>query len=695
MLLNAGDVISSRYEIEEKLGSGGMAIVYRAKDRKLDRLVTFKVMREEFVSDDEFISRFRTEAQAAACLINQNIVNVYDIGQEGSIHYIVMEYIDGVTLKDLIRKRAPFDNEESLGVAIQIANALDLAHKNNIIHRDIKPQNILVTNVGTVKVTDFGIARAATSHTVAVDSNAIGSVHYFSPEQARGGYTDFKSDIYSLGIVLFEMVTGKLPFDGETPINVALKHINEPLPDVKSINDKVSDSVASIIVKATEKLSSKRYASIRDMSNDLKRALTNTTGDFVNKNRNIEEFPTLKFSELEINEIKKEINKEMSKETKFRGDDGGAKSSGRKLSQEERVEKAKERNVVIAAILTSIALIAVIVVIGSNVFRDFTSKSNTPREIEVPDLIGKSLEEVDTIAKQMKILVLMKELYDDEVPEGHIISQQPAASTIINEGGEISVIASLGTDKTRVPDLEKMHIDEVFEILAETKFVPKEEHVYSDDYTLNIVITQEPGAGEMVNSNSEIILYVSKGPELREIIVPDIVGLTEREAIERLSSLGLTIGHAGKVESALYEEGRIISQNRAAGSTVVQGTIITFVVSLGEPQPTPVPTPAVDARARTLDVDITNIPQDLDSFYLRIIEISQGRTVEFYNERHTRADFPRQFNVTGENEVIYRVDLIDINNSNNRWSQGETIINFAENENQEQVVDSAQEESEE
>lgn len=274
MLLNPGSVLGDRYEIIEKIGSGGMAVVYRGKDKKLDRYVTIKVLREEFIGDEEFIERFRSEACSAARLSHPNIVRVYDVGEDGDINYIVMEYIHGDTLKTAIRKKAPFDSRSTINVAIQIASALSQAHKAHIVHRDIKPQNILVGTDGVVKVTDFGIARAARATTMTTTANAAGSVHYFSPEQARGGYVDEKSDIYSLGITMFEMITGVLPFQGNNSVSIALKHINEELPDIRQYNPNCTPSLEGIIKKATMKKADERYANIDLLLADLMRART-------------------------------------------------------------------------------------------------------------------------------------------------------------------------------------------------------------------------------------------------------------------------------------------------------------------------------------------------------------------------------------------------------------------------------------
>jgi len=361
MILETGDLIGERYEVMEKIGTGGMAIVYKAMDKKLSRCITLKVMRAEYAQDEEFLKRFNVEARAAASISHQNLVNVYDVGSDGLINYIVMEYIDGVTLKELIKKKAPFSNDEALGVAIQVSTALEHAHKNNIIHRDIKPQNILVTTEGIVKVTDFGIARAVSEATLTAPGNTMGSVHYFSPEQARGIYVDFKSDVYSLGIVMFEMATGILPFDGETPVAIALKHINDPLPDIREYNPDVSESLVKIIMLATQKLTAKRYQSVEELNNHLKRALTNNTGDFIRgADEDAEDVQTtVPLSEEQVADIRRGARKI------FFDDDRTVKNEDIEESEEddefEREHEAKtERRVVFAAIITSLAIIAAI-----------------------------------------------------------------------------------------------------------------------------------------------------------------------------------------------------------------------------------------------------------------------------------------------------------------------------------------------
>ncbi|MCL1861967.1 MAG: protein kinase, partial [Defluviitaleaceae bacterium] len=297
MKLKAGHMVAERYEIDDTIGSGGMSVVYRAHDTRLDRYVTLKVLKEEYLTDESLMERFPKEARAAAALNHQNISSIFDHGRDGDILYIVLEYVDGKSLKELITKKAPFDDETTLGVTIQVAEGLAEAHSNGIIHLDIKPQNILISNASIVKVTDFGIARAAKNVTLNAGAGSMGSVHYFSPEQARGGYIDHKSDIYSLGIVMYEMATGTLPFEGESEVSIALQHINAPLPDILSINPKLSESMVKIIQKATEKSPSKRYQEIDDMTEDLKRALTDASGTFVSEEEDGSDAETRRISE--------------------------------------------------------------------------------------------------------------------------------------------------------------------------------------------------------------------------------------------------------------------------------------------------------------------------------------------------------------------------------------------------------------
>ena len=572
MVLSQGTVVANRYEIIEKLGTGGMAIVYRAKDLKLDRDVTFKVMREEHIPDEEFISRFNTEARSAASLSNQNIVSVYDVGVENDINYIVMEYIDGVTLKELIKDRAPFENEETFGVAIQISAALSHAHKNNIIHRDIKPQNILVTSGGIVKVTDFGIARATTVATT-TNTSTMGSVHYFSPEQARGKYVDVRSDIYSLGIVMYEMTTGQIPFDGDSAVSIALKHINEPVPDIKILNPNVSESLNKIILRATNKLSSQRYESIDEMTEDLKRAMTNATGEFVNIERDIDS-PTIKLSDDEIRAIREDVKDE----------DSTKKSKHHKSrSRDDHPDKATEKKIVMVAIFTAVTIIVFIILMG---FREITARQQQGQVI-LPSLEGLTIEEAG-IALTMggaRIYIShmdVQEDFSEEVEAGLIISQYPESDTALSPDSTLQVVVSLGPLSMEMPNVIGLGISEALTAFANnTSLDIAEQFVASDDHPPNTVIGQFPDVGETISSGSSVTLIVSRGTDTNIVRVPGVIGLTESNAISIINSVGLSIGTISRTYNQTIPLGVVQVQTIDEGREVLEGTAINLVISNG------------------------------------------------------------------------------------------------------------------
>jgi len=573
MIIEPNTTIAERYTILEKIGVGGMAVVYKAKDEKLNRFVTFKVLKEEHIENDEFKNRFAVEAQAAARLSHPNIVNVYDVGTEGNIHYIVMEYIDGITLKELINKKAPFDNQEALSVAIQIASALEEAHKNNIVHRDIKPHNILVTREGDIKVTDFGIARAATSTTVTVES--MGSVHYFSPEQARGGFVDAKSDIYSLGIVLFEMVTGRLPFQGDTPVALAMKHLREPIPDARKINPDVSESVYKIIIKATQKSSSKRYQGIEDMNKDLKRATKNETGDFVVFEEEDVTSQTIRVTGEELDEIKKQ-----SKNIDSDYDDydeyenyGIYKAKNNKTYY----EKKKDRQVVFAAIGTALALIVLITVI--------TLVFIVPKEddVVVPDFINKTWDEALKLAEENQIYIKPDnenpEEYSDTIEKDHISNQNVLKGDTVKIGDTIYLVMSLGSDKIKVPNVVGHSLDYATAEFKEKNIKWKEEYDYNDSVEKDNVIRQDPEAGEEMSIDSKVTIYISRGKESEAVSVPDVVGYTEAVAKRELLRAGFEVDV--RTVNSGRSEGQVVDQDFRDEKRET-GTQVTIYVSNGK-----------------------------------------------------------------------------------------------------------------
>ena len=424
-----GRLLGNRYEILEKIGSGGMATVYKAKCHVLNRYVAIKILRDEFTTDEEFVKRFEVEAQSAASITHPNIVSVYDVGVDGNLHYIVMELIKGKTLKEIIvEEKGPLPWKWSVNIAIQIASALETAHKNHIIHRDIKPHNIIITEDGVAKVTDFGIAKAVSNSTITAFGTTIGSVHYFSPEHARGGFTDEKSDLYSLGVVMYEMITGKVPFDADTPVSVALKHMQEEPTPAISVNPSIPVAVNDIIMKALKKDTNLRYQSATAMLIDLKRALKEPNGNFVD-NSEYADFPTQRISTLS-------------------DEDKSPKATEKKKKQNKFIAFIKKHKV-LSTIIGLIILFALSLGLTIGI-----TNATRPKEVAIPNLVGKTVDEAKQILQDSNLIYVEEEPeYNSEVEAGKIISQNPqyVENRNVRENTEIKVVVSLGTEKTTVP----------------------------------------------------------------------------------------------------------------------------------------------------------------------------------------------------------------------------------------------------
>ena len=549
-----GRLLGNRYEIIEKIGNGGMAMVYKAKCHVLNRFVAVKILRDEFTTDQEFIKRFEVEAQAAASITHPNIVSVYDVGKEGNLYYIVMELIQGKTLKEIIvEEGGPLPWKWSINIVIQIASALEVAHKNNIVHRDIKPHNIIITEDGVAKVTDFGIAKAVSNSTITAFGTTIGSVHYFSPEHAKGGYTDAKSDLYSLGVVMYEMLIGKVPFDADTPVSIALKHMQEEPKEPKEINDKIPQAVNDIILKAMRKDTNLRYENATNMLNDLKKALKTPDEDFVDNRDYEEDMPTQKISINEIEEQAKKTGKN-KKQNKFIG----------------FIKKHKKLSIFIGIILLFV------ISLGGTIAY---SKITNPKEVLLPNLVGMSEEAAKEIVDELGLeLKIESEEYNSEYAEGCIISQDPLYSDNYNVkmGSIIKVILSKGIEEATVPNTVGKSKEDAIKLLETAKLKYEIIEEESKKIEAGYVVSQETEPDTTVFAGDTIVIHVSTGT--KKISVSSVVGKTEDEAKSTLTALGLNVNITYD-EDTSKENGLVLKQSIDAGKEVEDGTGITLTVN--------------------------------------------------------------------------------------------------------------------
>lgn len=539
-----------------------MAMVYKAKCHVLNRYVAVKVLRDEFTTDEEFIKRFNTEAQAVASLTHPNIVSVYDVGQEENLHYIVMELIKGRTLKETIVSEGALAWKWCVNVAIQIASALETAHKNNIIHRDIKPHNIIITEDGMAKVTDFGIAKAVSNSTITAFGTTMGSVHYFSPEHARGGFTDAKSDLYSLGVVMYEMLTGRVPFDADTPVSVALKHIQEEPVEPINVNPSIPRAVNDIVMKAMKKDPSLRYQNAGEMLKDLSMALKDPNGDFVNTKRELKDFPTQTISTIYTkNTEEKRGNKEKKMEQEKKKKNGFTKFVG-------------EHKVL--TIIISLIILFALAFGGTSIFIELT----TPKDVIMPNLVGLTKQEAEQKVKDAKLeFEILEEVYDTEVEEGKIISQNPVYQNNykIKEKTKISVVVSLGQKIVKVPKVSGMTVEEAVETLEKSDLKVIKEEEPNKKIEAGYVISQDVPADTEVGAGSTVVIKVSTGIETS--IVPNLVGKTEEEAKKEIEESGLKLTTTLTSEDTTKNNGIVLKQSLEAGSTVEKGSNITITVN--------------------------------------------------------------------------------------------------------------------
>ena len=598
-MLTPGTLLGERYEIIEKIGAGGMSVVYKAKDNRLQRYVAIKELREEFVQDDEFVSKFRKEALSAASLSHPNIVGIYDVGSDHEVHYIVMEYVEGKTLKQVIAEKGPFDPKTVLELGIQMVSALKHAHSKKIIHRDIKPQNILMTPEGTLKVTDFGIAKAVDSSTIVASGNAIGSVHYFSPEQAKGKFVNESSDLYSCGIVLFELATKRLPFEADSHISIALKHINEELPKPSTINPAIPENLENLILKATSKNQVDRYQNADEMLRDMKGILQNP--DYVVKNNKLVERTIL--LSAEETQLLREKGKDMYKKENLDNNEEEKASiyeddvdfgDGQQDASEDEVPTLYKVLISAAGVLATLAIVVVISLII--VFAPKGSKYS------VPNVMNKTLTEAQQMISANKLKSEVIQKIDDSVEAGTVIDQDPKAGATLKKGGLVTLTVAVASDDEEVAS-EEIEVPDLFDLETADaqKAISKAglnfgdvTFEYSDEVENGHVISQDPKAGVKVKTGDKINVVISKGTEEEAgVTVPNVVGMDLDSARGELIGSKLSVGSVKEEYSDKYGEGVVIRQGINAGNTVDEGTLVDLTVSKGkkEEEPTPDPEP--------------------------------------------------------------------------------------------------------
>ena len=577
MILRHGVFLQNRYEILELIGSGGMSEVYRARCHKLNRFVAIKLLKKEFCQDEEFVRKFKMEAQAAAGLNHPNIVSIYDVVDEEELHYIVMELVEGITLKEYITKKGHLDIRESIGIAVQVAQGIGAAHQRGIIHRDVKPQNMILAGDGKVKVADFGIARAVTAQTI--NSQAMGSVHYISPEQARGEFTDARSDIYSLGITMYEMVTGRLPFNGDTAVTVALAHIEETLVPPETYNPAIPKSLEQIIIKCVEKEPENRYQDIETLIRDLMQAAdepdvipAGITGGVTGDTR--------------------EINKKELKE-RLRNSQGNSrrKNSRSRQTKEEKEDENLDRMLKITGIIFAAALI------GAVVFMVSFFRGPDPSET-----VAEKLAESD-----LTLTVSSRE-HSEQFAENLVMDQSPAPGDVTPKFTKVNVVLSLGSAKIDLSTygLMAMKAEDAETILTEDGFEVEKTEEYSETDAAGTVMSYSP---EKAEKGEKITLKVSLGPEIVYTTVPNLTGKTEEAARDELTAAGLKAGKVSKVNSDTVPAGTVITQAVDAGESIESGTGIGFTLSIG---------PAETTAAET-DYMVEPIGGDTNSRYVASI----------------------------------------------------------------------------
>ncbi len=737
-MIQIGMLVSERYEILEKVGTGVMSDIYKAKCHKLNRLVAMKVLKQEFSENTDFVSKFHIEAQATAGLAHPNIVNVYDVGEEDGMHYIVMELVEGITLKRYIEKKSSLTVKEAISIAIQVSMGIEVAHNNHIIHRDIKPQNIMISKDGKVKVADFGIAKAATSNTIT--SNAMGSVHYTSPEQARGGFSDEKSDIYSLGITMFEMITGRVPFNGDTTVAIAIKHIQEPIPMPSTYAEEIPVSLEQIIMKCTQKSPDRRYSNIADVIADLKKSLMYPDDDFVEQVMPESQDRTRMITGEEQLEIRKRTEQEELAVTPRRAQQdrkptgvrisseseakrpkavvsnseptkGNKKKSEKKKSEksksakpkstksqttkkkasnskttkakseqvkptkqrvrpvdveEEVYDSKKEKILTVATIVVGVTIALLILFITAKsvgVFDNIDSMAVESQELTMLDVMGLSISNAQDLLDEAGILYEITYQKSSDYDKNLVVGVSVLPDELIQSDDVVTITVGSGMDGVVLADVTGLLEAEATAALENEGFVVVKERDYDDTVTKGNVISQFPSAGDTIERGTEVTIVISEGMEENKVRVPDVLGMTQENAILTLEAEGLTYEISMETENSIYAVGTVSYQSYSVGSYVESGSVIRLRISTG---------------GGTYSCSTTvNAPFDYVSGEA-VVTLVTDTGVELFNT--TVTSFPVPINISsitgsssGMIQIAYTVTVDDIVTDENGVSSVQTI----------------------
>ncbi len=666
-MLKPGMFISDRYEIIDKVGTGGMADVYKARCHRLNRFVAIKVLKPEYSDDKNFVNKFRGEAQSAAGLSHPNIVNVYDVGDDNGLHYIVMELVEGITLKNFIERKGKLEVKEAVGIAIQIAMGMEAAHMNHIIHRDIKPQNIIISREGKVKVTDFGIAKATNSNTIT--SNAMGSVHYLSPEQARGGYSDEKSDIYSLGVTLYEMLSGQVPFAGDNTVSVALLHIQGEATPLRELDPNIPISVERIVQKCMQKKPERRYLTASDLIADLKRSISNPNGDFVViPAASVSDSPTITISEADVNHIKNVTKAsgngyDMYKDS-FQNTDGRRTSPDLKQASSDddeeldSVDPRVEKIAIIGTVAAGVIILCLIIFAVTKFFHLLPPKdegnaaptaeasiSPSPsvtadesvERIGLPDVKGYKLADAQELLyeKSKDFNVSYTEQPSDTVEKGFVSDQYPKPEAEVAPDEEIKLVVSSGPESFEIPMVYNLTDAKAVTMLEDAGLIVKHAFGFSEETEEGRVVSTDPPRHSMVVKGDTVTILISDGPENKDVEVPSLYGLSKSKAKKALEDVGLALGKAGSDYSDTYANGEVMYQSYDAGSKIPKGTKVDITISLGFEDED-------ESSGYVGQVVITENPFDYEGESGKVlVELEQdGNITTLLEEKKTYNDFP-------------------------------------------------------